>query len=762
MRAHRSRRTERVRRVLLALLFPALQALGAPAARAQSYLNAVPTLTGGWYVNFSPLAVDGIYYTTFNTQNAPSSTAVWSVNLPQAGQYQVYISSVPTVHVPRTANARYEIMTVLGTQFVSGVNQDFAGERLLGTFPMNAGGNGLRLTDWTGEPTLTHTLVANAARWVLVSGPPPPPGVPFITGYLDFYGHPITAAPPGSPVQIIGNNFGASGTVKFAGFDAPIVRWTPTDIRVLTPLTGHYPTVGPVTVTIGAQTITGPDFSIDPNAPQPQPAPPIPAPIPPPGSPIVTGYAATNPRGVPIISAPPGAPVLIEGANFGTGGTVAFNGIPAPIVSWSPLELLVTVPSAPFYPFQGPVTVTVAGQTAAGPLFTITAPSTGADWTVFMHDPRQTGLADSALDPRTLSPWTVNLGGRPGTSPVVLGGTAYIGTEAGVFAIDTAARTIRWSRPLPAPVRSAPAATAQVVVVSAGGLYGLSPVDSSLRWRRPDILANADVSPMLVNGTLYIGAGAPGGAGAAMYAVSAATGLDVWPAPALLPAGFDNRATAAALADAGLLFVGLGPPAASARPGVGPSAVVALRLTDGSPAWSGPSVFPASGPPTGISVGYAGSGAQPVPGGVLPALLQAAVFIAAGPNVTALSAYTGTTIWTRTLPETALQGPPVLSTAASGGSTLYVGAASGRVYALNSVTGAGAPGGLATQLSPITGALALAGGTLYVPTSGGLAAVDVPTGAVIWTSPQAAASGVAVAGGSPYVATPDGQFVGFH
>ena len=40
--------------------------------------------------------------------------------------------------------------------------------------------------------------------------------------------------------------------------------------------------------------------------------------------------------------------------------------------------------------------------------------------------------------------------------------------------------------------------------------------------------------------------------------------------------------------------------------------------------------------------------------------------------------------------------------------------------------------------------------------------MDVPTGAVIWTSPQAAASGVAVAGGSPYVATSDGQFVGFH
>jgi outer membrane protein assembly factor BamB len=190
--------------------------------------------------------------------------------------------------------------------------------------------------------------------------------------------------------------------------------------------------------------------------------------------------------------------------------------------------------------------------------------------------------------------------------------------------------------------------------------------------------------------------------------------------------------------------------------------VVALRLADGSLAWSGPAAFPTSGPPAGISVGYAGSGAQPGPSGVLPALLQAAVFIAAGQNVTALSAFTGATIWTRSLLETTLQGPPVLSTAASTGSTLYVGGASGRLYAFNSVTGADALAGLATQLSPVTGTLALAGSTLYVPTSGGLTAVDVTTGTVFWTRPFAAGSGVAVAGGSPYVATADGQFVGFH
>jgi hypothetical protein len=79
-----------------------------------------------------------------------------------------------------------------------------------------------------------------------------------------------------------------------------------------------------------------------------------------------------SPRGVRIFSAPPGAPLLIEGPNLGTSGAVAFDGIPAPTpASWSPTEILVTVPAASSYPFQGPVTVTTGGQTAQGNWFTI-------------------------------------------------------------------------------------------------------------------------------------------------------------------------------------------------------------------------------------------------------------------------------------------------------------------------------------------------------------------------------------------------------
>jgi hypothetical protein len=96
--------------------------------------------------------------------------------------------------------------------------------------------------------------------------------------------------------------------------------------------------------------------------------------------PFITGYAATNPHGTAISSAPPGAPILIEGMNLGTGGTLSFgldaaNG-PAPpaALSWSPSEILTTVPSAPTYPYTAPLILVISGQRVAGPALTITQP----------------------------------------------------------------------------------------------------------------------------------------------------------------------------------------------------------------------------------------------------------------------------------------------------------------------------------------------------------------------------------------------------
>jgi uncharacterized protein YkwD len=90
-------------------------------------------------------------------------------------------------------------------------------------------------------------------------------------------------------------------------------------------------------------------------------------------APVVTGYTAT--MGIPIFSAPPGAPVVIVGSNLGTSGGIRFGSLNAPTpVNWSPNSITVIVPAAPTYPYRAPVTVEVNGQSASGPEFTITPP----------------------------------------------------------------------------------------------------------------------------------------------------------------------------------------------------------------------------------------------------------------------------------------------------------------------------------------------------------------------------------------------------
>jgi outer membrane protein assembly factor BamB len=185
------------------------------------------------------------------------------------------------------------------------------------------------------------------------------------------------------------------------------------------------------------------------------------------------------------------------------------------------------------------------------------------DWSVYRHDPRQLGLAEAALDPRPLQPWSFPLEGRPG-GVVVRGGVAYVGTETGsLVAVDTRTRAERWHRALPNPIRSSAAVGAQGVVVSARGLYCLGAADGLIRWQRADVIAEPEASPMLVGEVLYVAAPAASDTQStrrwAVYAIDSRNGRNAWLSPALLPEGYDARGAVAAYPEIGLLFVYLRP-----------------------------------------------------------------------------------------------------------------------------------------------------------------------------------------------------------
>ncbi len=163
-----------------------------------------------------------------------------------------------------------------------------------------------------------------------------------------------SVAPPAGPVGgtlvINGSGFGASqnGVVSINGVTANVsytcpgnyygICWTDTQIQVTVPNTSN----GPLTVS---------NDGIVSNS---------------------VAFTVTNPPVITSLSPATGEPttvITIGGSSFGatqSSSTVAVGGVPAAVTSWSDGQIVATVP---YIAMNGPVTVTVAGITAQGPLF---------------------------------------------------------------------------------------------------------------------------------------------------------------------------------------------------------------------------------------------------------------------------------------------------------------------------------------------------------------------------------------------------------
>lgn len=100
------------------------------------------------------------------------------------------------------------------------------------------------------------------------------------------------------------------------------------------------------------------------------------------------------------ISGPPTSQVTISGSNFDNSATnvsVAFGGVAATVAAASPAQITAIVP---FGALSGPVTVTVFGQQAAGPVFTVTSPkpSSNRAETQFQYVDTSAGSGGTRVD----------------------------------------------------------------------------------------------------------------------------------------------------------------------------------------------------------------------------------------------------------------------------------------------------------------------------------------------------------------------------
>ena len=311
-----------------------------------------------------------------------------------------------------------------------------------------------------------------------------------------------------------------------------------------------------------------------------------------------------------------------------------------------------------------------------------------ASWPMFHGDPAHTGYttANGPLTNHTL--WTYQTGGEVFSSPCVVNGVVYIGSnDNNVYALDASTGAKLWNYTTSDSVESSPCVVNGVVYVGShdNNVYALNALTGTKLWNYTTggwVIS----SPCVVNGIVYVSSDDSN-----VYALDASTGVKLWShtagwfgeesspcvANGVVYVGTDNfyvyaldASTGANLwtydiagyADNapcvanGIVYVG------SSSGIVGDGKVTALNASSGVHLWSYP---------TGDWVGSC------------PCVVNDIVYVGSDDNnVYALDAYTGTNLWNYTT------GGWVRSSPCFANGILYVGSWDWNVYALDAYTGA--------------------------------------------------------------------------
>lgn len=122
--------------------------------------NSGFSASSNWSTGTSAADKYGSNYRFHNTQ-AVSDLAVWTASLPSSKTYSVYAWWSQGTN--RSATAPYMVVHSSGTTTVQKNQQTGGGAwQLLGSWPMNAGSNQVRLSCWT---TTGYVVIADAIKW---------------------------------------------------------------------------------------------------------------------------------------------------------------------------------------------------------------------------------------------------------------------------------------------------------------------------------------------------------------------------------------------------------------------------------------------------------------------------------------------------------------------------------------------------------------------------------------------------------------------
>ncbi len=315
------------------------------------------------------------------------------------------------------------------------------------------------------------------------------------------------------------------------------------------------------------------------------------------------------------------------------------------------------------------------------------------DWSMYRHDVQRTGSTTSTASNGNLL-WQFNTGDKIRSSPAIVNGVVYEGSNNGiVYALNAATGSVIWQYDSGSQVESSAAVVNGVVYVGIlwdghnGYVVALNADTGSLIWRF-STNSGIESSPTVVNGVVYIGSYY-----GYIYALNAANGALIWSyftgsstfsSPSIvngvLYQGADNGNVYALNATNGALIWSFQTGSqVYSTPAVvdnvvyvcsDSGTVYALKASDGSKIWQAP----------------IGSGTDHADDS--PAVANGIVYIGARNGYYALNATDGSQIWFFTSPysQRQLQGY-VYSSPAVSGNVVYFGSSDSYVFALDAFNG---------------------------------------------------------------------------
>jgi len=148
------------------------------------------------------------------------------------------------------------------------------------------------------------------------------------------------------------------------------------------------------------------------------------------------------------------------------------------------------------------------------------------DWAMFRHDLGRTGSADdSTVQPQGVPGWTFQTGGKIHSSPAVVDGVVYFGSEDyNFYAVDAATGKMLWKFQTGSFVDSSPAVVNDIVYFGSndGYLYALNANSGRKLWAFKTRYA-VESSPAVTDDKVYFG-----GDDGYVYCLNAENGKKIW------------------------------------------------------------------------------------------------------------------------------------------------------------------------------------------------------------------------------------------